>query len=218
MQRFYFLYKGSTLRIMKNAIKTAKFIKGVVGEEAILYDGTPHIAFIGRSNVGKSSTLNAILGRNKLVKVGRTPGKTKEINFFDVVSLDNLKSYFVDLPGYGYAKLSKKQRGELRELIQWYITHPEADTALICLIIDAKVGLTPADKEFIMMMDTAGKNYIIAVNKIDKINQKSQSKLKKEIQQDLRPDTPVFYYSASKGKNVNLLQDYLFNDETKRAS
>lgn len=195
---------------MKNNIKIARFIKGVVGEESVLYDGIPHIAFIGRSNVGKSSTLNAILGRNKLVKVGKTPGKTKEINFFDVTTVDNVKNYFVDLPGYGYAKLSKKQRQELREMIEWYITHPQADTALICLIIDSKVGLTAIDKEFILMMDKAGKEYIIASNKIDKINQKDQSKLKKNLKEQLRPDIKVFYYSAFKGKNVNLIQDYLF--------
>lgn len=200
---------------MKSYIKTAKFIKGVVGEEGILYDGTPHIAFIGRSNVGKSSTLNAILGRNKLVKVGRTPGKTKEINFFDILTMDNLKSYFVDLPGYGYAKLSKKQRKELQEMIKWYITHPEADTALICLIIDSKVGLTSIDKEFIALMDQSNKEYIVAANKIDKINQKSQSKLKKELQEDIRSNVKIFYYSAYKGKNVNLLQEYLFNGENK---
>lgn len=191
-------------------IRSAKFITGVVGEEAVMYDGTPHIAFIGRSNVGKSSTLNAILGRNKLVKVGRTPGKTKEINFFEVITTNDLKSYFVDLPGYGYAKLSKKQRQELRELIQWYITHPQADTALICLIIDSKVGLTDLDKEFLAMMDTHGKDYIIASNKVDKINQKAQSKLKKELKELTRSDTTIFYYSAAKGKNINLLQDYLF--------
>lgn len=198
---------------MKNTIKSAHFIKGVIGEEAVMYDGTPHIAFIGRSNVGKSSTLNAILGRNKLVKVGKTPGKTKEINFFDVTTADNLKNYFVDLPGYGYAKLSKKQRQELREMIEWYITHPQADTALICLIIDSKVGLTAIDKEFIHMMDNTGKNYIIASNKIDKINQKAQNKLKKDLKAELRPDVKVFYYSAFKGKNINLLQDYLFQSE-----
>jgi GTP-binding protein len=194
-------------------IKTAQFIKGLVGEDAVMYDGTPHIAFIGRSNVGKSSTLNAILGRNKLVKVGRTPGKTREINFFDIHTTDKQHAYFVDLPGYGYAKLSKTERQKLTDLIRWYITHPEADTALICLIIDSKVGLSPIDKEFIHMMDVAGKNYIIASNKIDKINQKAQNKLKKELVTEVRPDTKIFYYSASKGKNVNLLQDFLFKKE-----
>src|SRR5690606_28987178 len=94
------------------------FMQGVVDETAILYDGIPHIAFIGRSNVGKSSTLNAITGKRKLVKVGQTPGKTKEINFFESrVELNNGTTgsvYLVDLPGYGYAKLSKQQRNDLK--------------------------------------------------------------------------------------------------------
>ncbi len=198
---------------MNTVIKNAEFITGVVDEEAILYDGTPHIAFIGRSNVGKSSTLNSLLGRKKLVKVGRTPGKTKEINFFNITTLDNRRSYFVDLPGYGYAKLSKKQRQELQNMIEWYITHPEADTALICLIIDSKVGLTDIDKYFISLMDQSNKNYIIAANKIDRLNQKGLNKLKKDLKDQLRSDILVFYYSAFKNKNIHLLQDYLFQGE-----
>jgi len=195
---------------MHSIIKTAEFIKGVVGEESIVYDGTPHIAFIGRSNVGKSSTINAVLDRNKLVKVGNTPGKTREINFFNVHTSSNQKCYLVDLPGYGYAKLSKNDRQKLKELIQWYITHPEADTALICLIIDSKVGFTKIDKEFIHLLDQSKKSYVIAANKIDKINQKAQNQLKKELIKEVQPGTKIFYYSAAKGKNVHLLQRYLF--------
>jgi GTP-binding protein len=197
---------------MKTIIKSAQFIKGVVGEEGILYDGTPHIVFIGRSNVGKSSTLNAVLGRNKLVKVGNTPGKTREINFFDIHTNTHHHSYFVDLPGYGYAKLPKTERKRLKELIQWYINHPEADISLICLIIDSKVGLTALDKEFIHMMDSSKRSYIIASNKIDKINQKAQNQLKKDLIEETRPGTPIFYYSAAKGKNVHLLQEFLFKE------
>ena len=135
-------------------ILDTKFVQGVVDETAVLYDGTPHIAFIGRSNVGKSSTLNSLTGQKKLVKVGQTPGKTQEINFFRArVSDDNKENqqeiYLVDLPGYGYAKLSKARRKVLKNLIQWYVGHPEADTALICLIIDGKVGLTDQDREMI---------------------------------------------------------------------
>lgn len=192
------------------SIKSAQFIKGVIGEDSVMYDGTPHIAFIGRSNVGKSSTLNAILERRKLVKIGRTPGKTREINFFEIMTDTNHKSYFVDLPGYGYAKVSKTDRQKLADLIRWYISHPEADTGLICLIIDSKVGLSSIDKEFIHLMDTAGKEYIIAANKVDKINQKAQNQLKKDLVEQVRPGTKIFYYSAMKGKNINLLRDYLF--------
>lgn len=198
---------------MKNIIKNASFIKGLVGEDSVMYDGTPHIAFIGRSNVGKSSTINAVLGRNRLVKVGNTPGKTREINFFKVSTTENQHCYLVDLPGYGYAKLSKTDRQRLKNLIEWYIMHPEADTALICLIIDSKVGLSAVDKEFIHMMDQAGKEYVLAANKIDKINQKVQNQLRKDLIEQVRPGTQIFYYSASKGKNVHLLQQYLFKAE-----
>jgi GTP-binding protein len=182
----------------------------VVGEDAVMYDGTPHIAFIGRSNVGKSSTINAVLDRNKLVKVGNTPGKTREINFFKVTTVDNKDCYLVDLPGYGYAKVSKTDRNRLRELITWYITNSQADTSLICLIIDSKVGLTDIDKEFIEIMNRSNKKYIIASNKIDKINQKTQNQLKIDLVKYTLPDTEIFYCSASKGKNIHLLQKFLF--------
>lgn len=190
-------------------IRNAEFIKGVVGEDSVMYDGTPHIAFIGRSNVGKSSTLNALLERKKLVKTGNTPGKTREINFFKVETMNGTLSYFVDLPGYGYAKLSKTDRSKLQNLIQWYITHPEADTALICLIIDAKVGLTDIDKLFIDTIRKNHKQFILAVNKIDKINQKTQHKLSTELEQNYNPEE-IFYYSATTGKHVHLLQEYIF--------
>lgn len=193
-------------------IKSAKFIKGVVGEEAIMYDGTPHIAFIGRSNVGKSSTLNALLERNKLVKTGRTPGKTKEINFFDISTSTTERLYFVDLPGYGYAKLSKTERQRLQNMIEWYITHPMSDNELIVLIIDAKAGLTDFDKRMIALMQQVNKNYIVAVNKIDKINQKSLNQLKNDLKKEI-PDAEtgknIFYYSAFKNKGVHLLRNFI---------
>lgn len=192
-------------------ILSAQFIKGVVDEESILYDGTPHIAFIGRSNVGKSSTLNSILERKKLVKTGRTPGKTREINFFKVTTDSTpSESYFVDLPGYGYAKLSKKERSELDSLIRWYITHPEADTALICVIIDAKTGITELDEEYIQLLKSHRKIYCIAVNKIDKINQKAQYQLEKSLRELIPKQTLIFYYSAVKGKQIHKLRDFIF--------
>ncbi len=185
-------------------IISAQFIKGVVGEEALLYDGTPQIAFIGRSNVGKSSTLNSILERRKLVKVGKTPGKTREINFFDVVLDTKDHIYFVDLPGYGYAKISKSERSTLAERIKWYITHPQADTALICLIIDAKVGLTDFDKGALDLIKKHKKQYFIGVNKIDRINQKTQNELLKDLKEYLQEDfEKVTLYSAQKNKGVH---------------
>ena len=189
-------------------IIAVQFIKGVVGEEAIVYDGTPQIAFVGRSNVGKSSTLNSLFGTKKMVKIGKTPGKTKEINYFNVITKDHGNFYFVDLPGYGYAKLSKNDRTELEKRIRWYITHPQADTALVCIVVDAQVGLTEFDLDTIHTLKEGSKEYILALNKIDRLNQKEQSALRKTLKEDhdLAEDQYVFY-SAKKGKHIHKLRE-----------
>ena len=90
-----------------------KFRKGIRGTDEINFENKKQIAFYGRSNVGKSSSINTLLGRNSLVKSSATPGKTKEINYFEI----DEKMFFVDLPGYGYAKISKVEREKLRKLI-----------------------------------------------------------------------------------------------------
>lgn len=195
-------------------ITQVKFIDGVTKETAILYDGTPHVAFIGRSNVGKSSTLNVLMGRKKLVKVGRTPGKTKELNFFQLDVNGEKACYFVDLPGYGYAKLSKSERQVLKERILWYLSHPVSDLKLVVLIIDAKAGLTDLDREMIDYIYAHKRNFILAVNKIDKINQKTQNQLKKEIAKKIpfiNQKQNICYYSAFKAKNIILLKDKIFS-------
>ena len=194
-------------------IQNAQFVTGVIGENNILYDETPHIAFVGRSNVGKSTSINSLLERKKLVKTGRTPGKTREINFFRVQSDEYEDVYFVDLPGYGYAKLPKNEREKLKNMIEWYISHPASDLALVVVIIDAKAGLTDFDKQMFALMDQSKKDYILAVNKIDKLNQKAINQLKKEIKEiipNAETGKNVFYYSAFKNKNVHLLRDTLF--------
>ena len=84
-------------------ILSASFVKGFTGTDPILYDSLPQFAFVGRSNVGKSSLMNCLLGSTNLVKSGKTPGKTKEINFF----LVNRNMYFVDLPGYGFSNIKR---------------------------------------------------------------------------------------------------------------
>src|SRR3989344_2302589 len=98
-------------------ITSAEFVKGVVGEDEILTDGTPQIAFIGRSNVGKSSVINSLAQKKDLARTSAFPGRTQEINLF----LINRSFYLVDLPGYGYAKMSKEKQFELQDLIAWYL-------------------------------------------------------------------------------------------------
>ena len=95
-------------------ILSANFVKGFAGTDPILYEPKPQIAFIGRSNVGKSSLMNCLLNSTNLVKSGKNPGKTKEINFFSV----NNNMYFVDLPGYGYSSVEAEKREKFSKLIQ----------------------------------------------------------------------------------------------------
>lgn len=150
-------------------INSAEFKKGIIGTDVILTDGVPQIAFVGRSNVGKSSLVNSLVNRKDLVKVGKKPGKTTELNFF---SLNNGKCYFVDLPGYGYAEASAKQKERIEKLILWYLMYSDARPQRVVLILDAKAGLTAFDEEMIRVLREQGHPYLIVANKIDKLNQK----------------------------------------------
>ncbi|HEY5382954.1 MAG TPA: ribosome biogenesis GTP-binding protein YihA/YsxC [Candidatus Paceibacterota bacterium] len=153
-------------------INSATFIKGIRGTDAITQDGVPAIAFVGRSNVGKSSIINALCNKNELVKVSRKPGKTTEINFF----LISNKFYFVDLPGYGYAKVSPREKESIQKLIIWYLTSPEVTPQKVVLILDAKVGLTLFDKQMIEILQEQKHPYVLVANKIDKLTQKETAK------------------------------------------
>src|SRR5262249_1844468 len=102
-------------------IKEVKFVCGAVSEKGFPQDIRPEIAFMGRSNVGKSSLINSLLGSKKVARTSNTPGRTQQINFF----LINETFYFVDLPGYGYARVSKTQRAELQRLLQKYLARPK---------------------------------------------------------------------------------------------
>lgn len=148
-------------------INSAKFVKGIIGEDDILYDGLPQIAFVGRSNVGKSSVINSLVGREDLVKTGKKPGKTTEINFF----LINGQFYFVDLPGYGYARLGPAEKEKIRRRMLWYLTESKIKPFIV-LILDIKAGLTEFDNQMLELIGEEGLGYIIVVNKIDKLNRK----------------------------------------------
>lgn len=187
-------------------INSATFIKGIVGTNDILTENVPEIAFVGRSNVGKSSLINSLTHRKNLVKVGKKPGKTTEINFF---SINEKKLYFVDLPGYGYAKTAPKQKEKIKKLILWYLMHSEAPLFKVVLILDVKAGLTEFDKEMIQILREQEHSYLLVANKIDKINQKELSIQLRSIKEEAREAT-VFPYSSLTGKeNASLLKEIL---------
>lgn len=159
-------------------VTSAKFIKGLLGPDILLEDGTPRIAFIGRSNVGKSSVINALANHKSLARTSAWPGRTKEINVF----LINNSVYLLDLPGYGFAKASWAVRQQLLNLIDWYLYKSPYKQKAVFLIIDAKVGPTEDDREMLKCLEEHKKKIVIVANKTDKIKKSEYEARLAEIQ------------------------------------
>jgi len=172
-------------------ILNAKFVKGVINNDYSLKDNLPQIAFFGRSNAGKSSVINSMVDKKDLVKVSKVPGKTREANFFCV----NNSFYFIDFPGYGYAKCSMKDRNKMIKRIFWYVEYSNVRPKAIFLIIDAKVGLTALDHEMIKILEENKHQVVIVANKIDKLGRVAAEKQLSLIQKEV-PYMPVLAYSA----------------------
>jgi GTP-binding protein len=144
--------------------RTARFVAGAGETAALPPDGLPEIAFAGRSNVGKSSLINALTGRRLLARTSRTPGRTRQINFFDVGG----RLLLVDLPGYGYAEASKAAAKRWGALTRRYLVS-RAALRRLCLLIDARHGLKDADREMLALLDRAGVSYQLVLTKADKL-------------------------------------------------
>jgi len=171
-------------------IKSVVFRKSIRGTNDILYEEKPQIAFVGRSNVGKSSLMNCLLNRKDLVKSGKFPGKTREINFF----LVNEKYYFVDLPGYGYANLPLDVREQLVKMIQWYFFEKVFKRKAV-LVLDIKVGPNEMDIEMFRILRDQREEVIIVANKADTLNQKERSEQLKMIAEKM-PGAEIIPCSA----------------------
>lgn len=186
-------------------ITSAKFIKGVVGTDELLENGIPQIAFIGRSNVGKSSVINSLTNQKDLAKTSSFPGRTTELNLF----LINKSFYLVDLPGYGFAKTSKGEQKRLMQLIFWYLLDSEYEQEKIVFIIDASVGLTANDKDMLSNLEERQKPIIVVANKVDKIKKSEYSRQMQKIQIAVSRHK-VIPYSAEKKIGINELSNEIF--------
>ncbi len=160
-------------------ITSATFVKGIVGEDEVLDGGKPKIVFIGRSNVGKSSLINALTHQKDLARTSSFPGRTTEINLF----LINKKWYLVDLPGYGYAKASRDARERLEHLIQWYLFESPYTQKKVVHIIDASVGMTESDMQMFYSLVEHKKDIVVVANKIDKIKKSAIAAQLQKIQE-----------------------------------
>lgn len=191
-----------------NPFVDAQFVKGIIGTDPIFDDQIrKHIAFVGRSNVGKSSVINAVLGRRDLVKSSSRPGKTTEINFFTVNEKQGKEYYFVDLPGYGFARMGEKQREKLRKLILWYFMYAEVESRLTVVVLDAQVGLTVFDREMLDLLLHKGEEVVIVANKIDRLNQKERHKLTQKLEDEVA--FPVVHTSSTKKRGIDQLQSII---------
>ena len=189
-------------------ITSAQFIKGIRGTDPILEDGVPQIAFVGRSNVGKSSIVSALIDKKAKVKISDRPGKTTEINFFKV----NESFYFVDLPGYGYARLSPDEREKLRKLIAWYLGASNAKPEVVLVILDAKAGLTDFDRQMIDILNENEHPHFVVLNKVDKLSQKELGEQLREIRTVVDEDQIVLSSTVAPG-GMDALRKALFTDE-----
>ncbi|MFA5991177.1 MAG: ribosome biogenesis GTP-binding protein YihA/YsxC [Candidatus Doudnabacteria bacterium] len=188
-------------------ITSAKFVKGIVGPDESLDDGVPQIAFIGRSNVGKSSVINTLANRKDLARTSSMPGRTQQINLFLLSAKggsDMSSFYLVDLPGYGFAKASKDSQEQIQKLIYWYFFESDCQQKKVVLIIDANIGATNSDMEMLYSLKDKQKNVIIVANKIDKMKKNLMAAQIKEIQNSVG-DCKVIPYSAEKRIGINEL-------------
>lgn len=168
----------------------------------------PEFAFIGRSNVGKSSLINMLCGNRKLAKTSSTPGKTKLINHFII----NDSWYLVDLPGYGFAKISQKGREELRKMINDYIEKSE-EMVVLFVLIDSRHDITKIDREFLAGLGENGVPFAIIFTKGDKLGPnalKAQIERDKEILSEDWEEMPsMFASSAETGAGKEDILDYI---------
>lgn len=173
----------------------AEFIRSAVKTKDFPGDGRPQIVFAGKSNVGKSSVINRLLNRRNFARVGGQPGKTIHINFFDI----DKQVYFVDLPGYGYAKVSKAERDRWAALIDAYFASGEITLGV--QIVDIRHKPTADDQTMANWFLGTGMPFVVIANKLDKIK-KSQREGNVQLIREtlgLPEDVPVILFSAEKG-------------------
>ena len=174
-------------------VMSSQFVTSAARANQYPNDGRPEIAFVGRSNVGKSTLMNTLLNRKGLAKTSGTPGKTRLVNFFDV----NGVAYFVDLPGYGYARVSKGMRARWRDSITTYLTDREP-LRLVCHLIDSRHKPSNQDFEMLELLEEAQIATLVVATKIDKVRASQRTKAMRALcsHLDFDEDALIVPFSA----------------------
>ena len=180
-------------------ITAAEFVKSAFERGHWVTDGRPEIAFLGRSNVGKSSLLNSLLQRKALARTSNTPGRTQSINYF----LINDSFYFVDLPGYGYAKVSKTMRADWGKMAEDYLANRD-ELVLSIQLVDARHKPTELDIQLNEWLNFNQKEHIVIATKSDKLTNNELRNQLKIIGKQF-PESKILTFSSSTGKGKDQL-------------
>lgn len=187
-------------------INNARFEKGAVKPEQYPENDIPEITFVGRSNVGKSSLINALLNRKNLARVASKPGKTREINFYNIDDV----VYFVDLPGYGYAKVSKDVKNEWADSIETYLNRSRK-LKLVIMVVDIRHSPTEDDKLMASWLVSSELPYIVVATKADKIPKTKLKERLLDISNSLMlgDDTPLIAFSSETKVGREEIMNYI---------
>jgi GTP-binding protein len=183
-------------------VETAEFARSAHQSGDFPRDGRPEVAFAGRSNVGKSSLMNRILGRKGLARIGSTPGRTRAVNYFSV----NGRSWFVDLPGYGWARAGKADRREWGLVVDAYLEQA-LPRVLVLMLVDGKVGATALDEQAYEYLSRLGVKVAVVATKIDKVTRGRRAAALRGIGATLGlgEEVPLIPVSAHAGEGMKEL-------------
>ncbi len=188
--------------------KPCRFIAGAATPDALPDCTHPEVAFIGRSNVGKSSIINALVGQKALARTSQTPGRTQQLNFF----LLDERLMMVDMPGYGHASVSKKEKRQWSSLTKHYLMGRQS-LKRICLLIDSRRGVMDIDDNFMDLLDETGVSYQIVLTKADALKPKELEDVLQNVHKALKSHAAahphILVTSAVDKQGIETLQEEL---------
>tara|TARA_B100001121_G_scaffold296277_1_gene301479 strand:+ start:629 stop:1279 length:651 start_codon:yes stop_codon:yes gene_type:complete len=188
--------------------KETNFVKGVVDMQGLPNPDKIEVCFSGRSNVGKSSLINALTGRKGLARASNTPGRTQEINFFSIPE----KHYLVDLPGYGYADAPVKIVEQWQNLLKQYLAGRQSLRRAF-MLVDGRHGVKKVDTEIMSMLDSSAVTFQVILTKLDKVKEKDRENTLEQVRSNLQKHPAAFpeiiLTSSEKGWGIQTLRSVI---------